>query len=131
MPRLTCRRVLAAVPLLAALVGPSMAAAESLATVSPAGVLRPEWTVERTRAGRARIVGYVYNENGLRHAANVWLRVEEITAGGAVARVYQSRVLGDVLSRGQMAFDVPVARGDATATYRVSVESVDWFMECR
>ena len=125
------RLVRAAVPLVSALMLSSVGAAESLATSLSADLLRPEWTVERAPAGRARVVGYLYNDNDVRHAANVWLRVEEVTAGGAVARVYQSRIVGDVLSRGRMAFDVPVAGADAAATYRVIVESADWFMECR
>ena len=131
MAMLTRPRVLAMVPLLFALLAPPISAAESLATVSPATLLRPEWTVERTRGGHARVVGYLYNDNGVRNAANVVLRVEELTAGVTVARVYQSRIVGDVLSRGRMPFDVPVAETDAAATYRVAVESVDWFMECR
>jgi hypothetical protein len=125
------RLICAAVPLLSALIVPSVGAAESLATLLSAGLLRPEWTVEQTPAGRARVVGYLYNDNAVRHAANVWLRVEEVTAGGEVAKVYQRRIVGDVLSRGRLAFDVPVAGADRAATYRVIVLSVDWFMECR
>ena len=124
------RRAFAAVPLLLLLVAPSAAPAESLATLSPMGLLRPEWTVERTRAGRAHIVGYLYNDNGVRNAANVWLRVEQVSATGSVGKVYQSRIVGDVLSRDRMSFDVPVAEADG-ATYRVMIESVDWIMECR
>ena len=93
--------------------------------------LRPEWTVERARAGRAHVVGYLYNDNAERNAANVWLRVEQATATGAVGKVYRSRIVGDVLSRGRMSFDVPVAESEAGTTYRVAVESVDWVMECR
>ena len=119
------------VSLLFVLVAPSITAAESLATPTPAALLRPEWTVERTRGRRAHLVGYLYNDNGVRNAANVLLRVEELTAGAAVAKVYRSRIVGDVLSRGRMAFDVPVTGVDAAVTYRVTVESVDWFMECR
>lgn len=125
------RLLCAAVSLVSALMVSSGGAAESLATPSSAGLLRPEWTVEQAPAGRARVVGYLYNDNDVRHAANVWLRVEEVTAGGAVSKVYQSRIVGDVLSRGRMAFDVPVGRADRAATYRVIVESADWFMECR
>jgi hypothetical protein len=124
------RLLCAAAPLVSALMVASVGA-ESLATGLSAGLLRPEWTVEQTPAGRARVVGYLYNDNGVRHAANVWLRVEEVTAAGAVAKVYQSRVPGDVLSRGRTAFDVPVSGANAAVTYRVIVESVDWFMECR
>jgi len=125
----TLARVFAIVSLLSALT-PSIAQAESFATLSLAvGLLRPEWTVERKEPGRAHIVGYLYNENELRNAANVSLRVEQVTSAGAVAKVYQSRIVGDVLSRGRMSFDVPVAA--AEGTYRVIVESVDWVMECR
>ena len=117
--------------LLVLLVASSVLPAASLATVLFEGLLRPEWTVQRTAAGRARVVGYIYNENGLRKAANVRLRVEQLTATGTVANVYQSFIVGDVQMNGRMPFDVPVADGDASATYRVTVESVDWLMECR
>jgi hypothetical protein len=124
------RRILAAAPLLLGLIAPAVAPAETLATLPPTALLRLEWTVERTRAGRADIVGYLYNDNGLRHAANVWLRVEEVMPTGAVGTVYQRRIAGDVISRGRISFDVPVTGGPG-ATYRVVVESVDWVMECR
>ena len=109
---------------------PSVFFAESVPAVFQANLLRPEWTVQR-KAGRARLVGYIYNDNDLRMAANVRLRVEQVTSSGAVANVYQSFVMGDIYMRGRMPFEVPVADGDASATYRVSVESVDWVMECR
>ncbi len=124
-------RALATVSLIFALAAPSIARGDGVATLSPVGLLRPEWTVERVRAGRARVVGYLYNDNDVRNAANVWLRVEQLTAAGAVGKAYQSRIVGDVLSRGRMPFDVPVAEAEGTATYRVLVESVDWVMECR
>jgi hypothetical protein len=127
MPAL--RRALTAGALLLALAAPTAVGADGVAPLSPVGLLRPEWTVERTRTGRARVVGYLYNDNGERNAANVLLRVEQVTDTGAVAGVYLSRILGDVLSRGRMSFDVPVA--DAEGKYRVLVESVDWLMECR
>jgi hypothetical protein len=107
------------------------AAAESLATPAPVDLLRPEWSVERTRAGRAHVVGYLYNDNDLRNAANVWLRVEQVTAGGAAGAVYRRRIAGDILSRGRMPFDVAVTEPEGAATYRVTVEGVDWFVECR
>jgi hypothetical protein len=106
-------------------------AAESLATLAPVDLLRPEWSVERTRGGRTRVVGYLYNDNGIRNAANVWLRVEQVAAGGTAAAVYHRRIVGDVLAGGRMSFDVPVAESGGAVTYRVSVESVDWFVECR
>ena len=124
-------RILAAVLLILTLAAPSTASAESLAMLSPVGLLRPEWTVERTRPGRAQVVGYLYNDNGVRNAANVWLRVEQRTAAGAAGTVYQTRLVGNVLSRGRTAFEVPVTETEETTTYRVTVESVDWVMECR
>jgi len=107
----------------------SVLPAQSLATVLFEGLLRPEWTVKRTAAGRAQVVGYIYNDNGLRKAANVRLRVEQLTTTGTVANAYQSFVVGDVQMNGRMPFEVSVA--DSDATYRVTVESVDWLMECR
>lgn len=112
-------------------VAPPAGAAESVTPLAPVDLLRPEWTVERTPAGRTRVVGYLYNDNGLRNAANVWLRVEQVPAGGGRSAVYQSRIVGDLLAGGRMLFDVPVAESGGAVTYRVSVESVDWFMECR
>ena len=90
--------------------------------------LRPEWTVESTRAGRPQVVGYLYNTN-MKDAANVWLRVDQLGADGAVTSSYRRRVVGDVLSGGRSVFEVPVA--DAGARYRVTVETVDWVKECR
>ena len=115
-------RVVALLLLMITLGGPSVVHADGL---------RPEWTVDRTPAGRARVVGYLYNDNDLRNAANVRLRIEQLTAAGAVGKVYQSFIVGDVLSRNRMFFDVPVSETDGTASYRVLVESVDWVMECR
>ena len=91
-------------------------------------VLRPEWSVDKTRAARARVVGYVYNDNGTRNATNVWLRVEQLAADGAVSGVSRARVQGDVLANGRLSFDVPVP--DA-ASYRVLFDTADWFNVCR
>jgi len=46
-----------------------------------------------------------------------------------VAATYRRRVVGDVLSRERMFFDVPVP--PPAASYRVIVESVDWISDCR
>ncbi len=90
--------------------------------------LRTEWSVEPTRAGRAQVVGYLHNDH-IKDAANVWLRVDQLGADGAVAGSYRRRVVGDVLSGGRSLFAVPV--GDAAARYRVTVETADWVKECR
>jgi hypothetical protein len=90
--------------------------------------LRPEWTVESTRAGRPQVVGYLHNSN-IKDAANVWLRVDQLGPDGAVAGSYRRRVVGDVLSGGRSLFAAPVA--DAGARYRVTVETADWVKECR
>ena len=118
-----------AVPLVAALLGPASAMAQGPGALSPGGPLRPVWSVEPTAAGRARVVGYLYNDNELRNAANVLLRVEQLTPSGDVGQTYGGRVVGDVISRDRMAFEVPV--GSETATYRLVVVSVDWVGECR
>ena len=102
------------------------ASAQGLVASSP--YLRSEWSVETPAAGRAHLVGYLYNSN-IKDAANVWLRVDRLGADGAVAGTYRRRVVGDVLSGGRSLFDVPV--GEAGATYQVSVETVDWVKECR
>ncbi|HYB70066.1 MAG TPA: hypothetical protein VEH80_05335 [Candidatus Bathyarchaeia archaeon] len=90
--------------------------------------LRTEWTVEPTRNGRAHVVGYLYNSN-IKDAARVVMRVDRVAADGTVAGTYRAWVVGDVLSHDRGLFDVPVP--EATATYRVSVEAVDWVKECR
>jgi len=74
------------------------------------------------------VVGYLYN-SGIRDAANVSLRVEQLRAGDELAATYRTRVMGDVLSRNRAFFDVPVSSPEAA--YRVIVESVSWFNECR
>ena len=120
----------AAALLILALVAPSAALAQDLGTTPAVAYLRPEWAVERPRAGRAHVVGYLYNRS-IRDATNVWLRVEQLTVDGAVNKAYRGRVVGDVLSRGRMAFEVPVAEAEGASTYRVIVEAVDWVSECR
>ena len=84
--------------------------------------------MEAAPGGRAHVVGYLYNSN-IKDAANVWLRVDRLGSDGTVAGSYRRRVVGDVLSGGRSLFDVPV--GEPTATYRVSVETLDWVKECR
>jgi len=118
----TAGRALSVLLLMTMLGGPLIAHADGL---------RPEFTVDRSRSGRPRVVGYLYNDNDLRNAANVRLRIEQLTPTGAVGKVYQSFIVGDVISRNRSSFDVPVSEPDGTATYRVLVESVDWVMECR
>jgi len=107
--------------------------AVSLAAAQGPGVpyadsLRAEWAVEPTRAGRAQVVGYLHNTN-IKDAVNVWLRVDQLGADGAVAGSYRRRVMGDVLGGGRSLFTVPVA--EAGARYRVTVEAADWVQECR
>lgn len=112
----------------ALLLGAIASAAAQGPGVPYADSLRPEWTVEPTRAGRAQVVGYLYNSN-IKDAANVWLRVDQLGADGAVTSSYRRRVVGDVLSGGRSVFEVPVT--DAGVRYRVTVETADWVKECR
>jgi hypothetical protein len=112
----------------ALLLGTVAGAAAQGPGVPYADSLRPEWTVEPTRAGRAQVVGYLHNSN-IKDAANVWLRVDQLGADGAVAGSYRRRVMGDVFSGGRSLFAVPVA--DAGGRYRVTVETADWVKECR
>ena len=113
---------------LAALLLGVAANASAAADFGPSG-LAPEWSIEGAPPGRVRVAGYVYNHNNVLDAANVWLRVDELSADGAVSAAHQRRLFGDVRARGRMAFDVPVSGG--AASYRVVVESVDWLLECR
>jgi hypothetical protein len=114
--------------MVAILLGTVAVAAAQGPGVPYADSLRFEWTVEPTRAGRAQVVGYLHNDN-VKDAANVWLRVDQLGADGAVAGSYRRRVVGDVLSGGRSLFAVPVA--DAGGRYRVTVETADWVKECR
>jgi hypothetical protein len=107
--------------------------AGALASAETPGVqypdsLRTEWSVVSTRAGRAHVVGYLYNSN-IKDAARVLMRVDRVGADGTVTGTYRARVVADVLSGDRGLFDVPVP--EATATYRVGVEAVDWVKECR
>jgi hypothetical protein len=122
--------ILARVLILTIAVVPSAAslAAAQAPAVLDADSLRAEWTVEPTRAGRAQVVGYLHNRN-IKDAANVWLRVDRLTADGAVAGSHRRRVMGDVLAGGRSFFEVPVA--EPGARYRVTVEAADWVKECR
>lgn len=90
--------------------------------------LRAEWTVATTRAGRAQVVGYLYNRN-IMDAASVWIRVDQLADGDRVAETYRRRMVGDVLARGRSFFEVEV--GSAEARYQVSVEAASWVKECR
>jgi len=113
---------------MAAAVLPGIAIAQELP--GRAGyVLRSEWSVDDSRAGRPRVVGYVHNDNNTRDATNVWLRVERLAADGAVQGASVARVQGDVRAGGRLVFDVPMP--EAAASYRVLVDSVDWVLECR
>ena len=102
--------------------------AEAPSTVVHAGSLRPEWTVQPGRSGRASIVGYLYNRNIL-EAGHVWLRVERLGPDDEVMDIYRARLVGDVPSNDRLPFDVAVP--EATARYRVVVESVEWHDQCR
>jgi hypothetical protein len=112
----------------ALLLGAVAGAAAQDSGILYADSLTTEWAVEPTRAGRAQVVGYLHNSN-LKDAANVWLRVDQLGADGAVAGSSRRRVVGDVLSGGRSVFAVPVA--DAGARYRVTVDAADWVKECR
>ncbi len=122
------RRSFVACVLAMFLAAPAVAGAREPGTSPGASLLRPEWQIERTKAGAPHIVGYLYNSH-IKDAANVLLRVERLTPEGLVGETYGARVVGDVLSGDRLLFDVPVP--EATATYRVVVERVDWIKECR
>jgi hypothetical protein len=109
------------------LVTPASAAAQDPGSAA-VGPVRLEWAVQEMRPGAARVVGYLYNLN-LQDAANVWIRIDRLRDDGTAARTYRRRLIGDVRSRGRMAFDVAVP--EPAATYRVTVESLDWVGECR
>jgi len=126
---MTRRPLALGLAIIALLAAPAMSGAqESVATTAPY-ILRPEWNIESGRGGRAHVVGYLYNTSGTMDAANVLLRVDQLTSGGEVSQTQRSRVFGDVLARGRLSFEVPIS--SATPAVRVVVESVDWVHECR
>src|SRR5262245_55211692 len=113
----------------AILVAPGLVRAQDTVATTAPYTLRPEWSLESGQAGRGRVVGYLYNTSGTMDAANVLLRVDQLTPEGQVSGSQRSRVFGDVRARGRLAFDVPLP--SATPAVRVVVESVDWVHECR
>ena len=123
------RRLLAISVTIAAILAPGLTRAQDSAPRNAAYTLRPEWNIETARSGRAHVVGYLYNTSATMDAANVLLRVDQLTASGEVSQTQRSRVFGDVRARGRLAFEVPIPT--ATPTVRVVVESVDWVLECR
>jgi len=122
------RRSLAVALLVLPLIAGGPARGEAPSVAIDASSLRAEWTVQKTSAGRASIVGYLYNRNIL-DAGNVWLRVERFAPDGEVTGMYRARLVGDVLSNDRLPFDVAIP--EAAARYRVVVESVDWHDQCR
>lgn len=123
------RRLLAIGLTITAVLAPGLTGAQDRGPMNAAYTLRPEWNIETARAGRAHVVGYLYNTSGTMDAANVLLRVDQLSPNGQVSQTQLTRVFGDVLARGRLAFDVPIST--PTPTVRVVVESVDWVHECR
>jgi hypothetical protein len=123
------RRLLAISLTITAILAPGLTCAQDSAPRNAAYTLRPEWNIETTQRGRAHVVGYLYNTSATMDAANVLLRVDQLTPNGEVSQSQRSRVFGDVRARGRLAFEVPIPT--ATPTVRVVVESVDWVLECR
>ena len=123
------RRLLAIGLTITSILVPGFTRAQDSAPRNPAYILRPEWNIETARPGRAHVVGYLYNTSATMNAANVLLRVDQLTSNGQVSQTQLARVFGDVLARGRLAFEVPIPT--ATPTVRVVVESVDWVLECR
>ena len=123
------RRLLAISLMITAILAPGLTRAQDSAPRNAAYTLRPEWNIETTRSGRAHVVGYLYNTSGTMDAANVLLRVDQLSPDGQVSQTQLTRVFGDVLARGRLAFEVPIPT--ATPTVRVLIESVDWVHECR
>jgi hypothetical protein len=125
---LMVKRSLATAVLMLILAAPAAAPAQDSGSAPTAAYLQAEWSLEQAQSGRARVVGYLSNSH-IKDAANVWLRVEQIAADGAVSATYRRRVVGDVPARERMFFEVPVSQ--AAASYRVIVEAVDWITDCR
>jgi len=85
---------------------------------------RLEWEVEQASSDRPRITGYVYNDRGL-WALNVRLLVEAVDATGRTLSTARGYVSGDIPPNGRAYFQVAVPAGKGS--YRVRVESFDWF----
>ncbi|MBI4634705.1 MAG: hypothetical protein HY727_00010 [Candidatus Rokubacteria bacterium] len=92
--------------------------------VTPSGqYFRLEWEAGKTRSGRPRIDGYLYNDHGL-GAVNVQLVVEVLDAGGQVTGHVIGYVTGEVPAKGRAYFSVALPA--AGAGYRLQVRTFDW-----
>ena len=81
-----------------------------------------EWTAGPGAAGRARIIGYIYNDYG-DSAINVVLRIHEIDASGHDVASAVAPIGEAVPAHGRTYFDVAVP---SSRYYRVAVTSFDF-----
>ena len=98
--------------------------AQNLGGAQASGPLRVEWETRQIGGGRAVVSGYVYNRHLLR-AEHIRLRVETLDASSRASSTRTVYVTGTVPPGDRGYFEVRVPTGEAT--YRVTVESFDWF----
>ena len=96
---MTRRSLAIGLTIIAILAAPGLTRAQNSASSAPY-ILRPEWTIETARPGRSHVVGYLHNTSGTMDAANVLLRVDQLTPGGQVSKTQLTSVFGDVRARG-------------------------------
>ncbi len=99
------------------------AGAEDVA-VQDSPPFRVEWQSRGAGAGHDVVSGYVYNRHEMR-TENVRLRIERLTASGAVTAARVAYLTGTIAPGGRGYFEVrlPTTNG---GVYRVTVDSFDW-----
>jgi hypothetical protein len=101
----------------------ALACALALYTV-PAHALQIEWQVEPGRASGGRIVGEIRNDDR-RGMANLRIRADRVAPDGTVLATYRAWAPGTLTFEQRVHFEVSVP--EPSASYRVSVESFDFF----
>jgi hypothetical protein len=114
--------VLAALLGAAALSGAGVAAGQ-VALPTLESYLRLDWEAEPAKGGRQRISGYAYNDRDY-WATKVQIRADALDASGQVVGTATTAIYGAVPPRNRSYFSVDVS--PAGASYRVTVQSVDW-----
>jgi hypothetical protein len=92
-------------------------------TAAPACAWDIQWEASE-RAGKPRVSGYVKNDT-LRSAANVHMRVDRLSADGAILGTSRAIVVGPLHSGDRLYFDVRVP--ERAVAYKVSVEAYDGY----
>ena len=95
-----------------------------LGVAAPAAAWEIQWQASEPAGRQPRVAGYVTNDS-LRSATNLHMRVDRLTADGAVVGTTRAMLVGPMASGDRLYFDVGVP--ERAVAYRVSVEAFDWF----